>query len=784
MEHDKPNNKNIVFNYSDIKLTEAMESLLNLGLNYSVLPLKLDLTQVLVDFSKFERTAIWQEFWFGHDQDKDYKAPIFKSQKNNLPKNHKIPQGLKIFLNSVKSEILDPRNRNRAECNLTPEKISALKELIKLQRERKITIKACDKGAGIIILNFDDYLRACYDHLFSRLDRQGEIPEYYYKEVSVWFLEHAKLEIISVLQDAYEKQYITHGEIQSMNPEECDPARFYCNFKVHKKHLPGEFPPVRPIISGSGSTTENIGKFVQYHIQNLAKSHKSFLEDTPHFLREIEVINQGLPLPQNTILVTIDIQGAYQNIPQDDGVQILHEALEGRKEKHIPSELISKLMELILKYNIFEFHGALYQQRIGTAMGSKPAPDYANIYFAKEIDPEVEKLGYKYGENGNSSLKLLKRFLDDFFILFQGKTKKLHELFKELNDIHPTLKFTMEHTTPALEQEEDSCDCEKRTSIAFLDTSCSLEGGFIDTDLYRKATDRNQYLLPESCHPNGTTKSIPFSLSLRIVRICKKPENRDKRLAELKQLLLQRGYSENIVDPAICKAKAVPRKRALLKRNNKQNLNRPVFAVKYDPRLPAIQSIQAKHWRAMTSHDQYLASVFPDPPLTAFRRQSNLRNLLIRAKVPTRPRPYPERKTKGMVKCGKQCTACPYIKEEKVVPINKNTKWILNRKMSCENTNIIYMIECQKTFCRENRYIGETGRSLKHRLAEHRGYIVNSMTSNATGAHFTSPGHSLSDMKIIILEQVKFRNSAYRKEREKYFINKLNTFYEGMNRQP
>ena len=137
-----------------------------------------------------------------------------------------------------------------------------------------------------------------------------------------------------------------------------------------------------------------------------------------------------------------------------------------------------------------------------------------------------------------------------------------------------------------------------------------------------------------------------------------------------------------------------------------------------------------------------------------------------------------------MVKCGKQCTACPYIKEEKVVPINKNTKWILNRKMSCENTNIIYMIECQKTFCRENRYIGETGRSLKHRLAEHRGYIVNSMTSNATGAHFTSPGHSLSDMKIIILEQVKFRNSAYRKEREKYFINKLNTFYEGMNRQP
>ena len=102
-----------------------MQSLLNLGLNFSVLPLKLDINQVLVDFNQFERSDIWHEFWYGREKDKNYKAPIFKVQKRSLPKN------FKKFLSAIKSEILDPRNRNQSKCNLSPEQISALKELIK-----------------------------------------------------------------------------------------------------------------------------------------------------------------------------------------------------------------------------------------------------------------------------------------------------------------------------------------------------------------------------------------------------------------------------------------------------------------------------------------------------------------------------------------------------------------------------------------------------------------------------------------------------------------------------
>ena len=72
---------------------------------------------------------------------------------------------------------------------------------------------------------------------------------------------------------------------------------------------------------------------------------------------------------------------------------------------------------------------------------------------------------------------------------------------------------------------------------------------------------------------------------------------------------------------------------------------------------------------------------------------------------------------------------------------------------------------------------------LRARLAEHRGYVVNKTTERATGAHFNLPGHSLSNMKITVLEQVKLKDESYRKERETYFINKFNTYHVGMNRQ-
>ena len=191
----------MVFNYSKIKLTQAMENLLNRGFNFSILPLKLDLTQVLVDFKRFERSIIWHEYFYGSESNSEMRPKIFKSNKSNLPRNYKLPEGLKTYLGSIKSEIMDHRNRNDVKCNLPKEEIQAIKDLIKLQKDRIIVIKPCDKGAGMIILDYPVYMRACYEHLSSvKIMDNGEAKQYYLKEDEME-LERTKSKIRTVVQE-------------------------------------------------------------------------------------------------------------------------------------------------------------------------------------------------------------------------------------------------------------------------------------------------------------------------------------------------------------------------------------------------------------------------------------------------------------------------------------------------------------------------------------------------------------------------------------------------------
>ena len=325
----------VIFNYSSFKLTKAMTTLLNRGLNFSLLPLKLDITQLLVDYKKFERSTIWHEFWFGRENGgEEYKPPIFKTNKRNLPKNYTVPIGLKTFLGAVKSELLDYRNRNPTSCNISPEEIEALSELISLQRQRQIIIKACDKGAGIMILDFDTYLKACYEHLTSTQIQEDGSHKSYYTQIPEFRIERAKTNIKHIIQEGLRQEILSIQEFQEMDPSDKEPARFYSNFKVHKKHTPMTAPPPRPIISGSGSITENIGLYVEYHIKDLIKSYPSILEDTPDFLRSIErEINQGPRLSDDSILVSIDVQALFTNIPHIDGLDGLRIALNKRERK-------------------------------------------------------------------------------------------------------------------------------------------------------------------------------------------------------------------------------------------------------------------------------------------------------------------------------------------------------------------------------------------------------------------------------------------------------------------
>ena len=96
---------------------------------------------------------------------------------------------------------------------------------------------------------------------------------------------------------------------------------------------------------------------------------------------------------------------------------------------------------------------------------------------------------------------------------------------------------------------------------------------------------------------------------------------------------------------------------------------------------------------------------------------------------------------------------------------------------------MIYLLECDKTNCKE-KYIGETERNFKERVKEHIGYTRTKKLNQPSGYHFNLPGHSIHNMKFTIVEKVKSSDPIYRKEREKDFINKFDTFHSGMNRKP
>ena len=62
--------------------------------------------------------------------------------------------------------------------------------------------------------------------------------------------------------------------------------------------------------------------------------------------------------------------------------------------------------------------------------------------------------------------------------------------------------------------------------------------------------------------------------------------------------------------------------------------------------------------------------------------------------------------------------------------------------------------------------------------------LHNKGTSQATGDHLNFLGHSLSDMKVMVIEKVKVNDVSYKKERESYHIRKFNTYYRGITRKP
>ena len=81
--------------------------------------------------------------------------------------------------------------------------------------------------------------------------------------------------------------------------------------------------------------------------------------------------------------------------------------------------------------------------------------------------------------------------LDDIIMIFCGSYANLHNFIADINTIHPSIKFTLQHTkSNNHDDNENNCSCDQSDWVPYLDTSLSIRGGRINSDLYRKPSDK------------------------------------------------------------------------------------------------------------------------------------------------------------------------------------------------------------------------------------------------------------------------------------------------------
>ena len=194
--------------------------------------------------------------------------------------------------------------------------------------------------------------------------------------------------------------------------------------------------------------------------------------------------------------------GLYPHIPHEEGIGIMKEFLNQREVKDISEKSLCDLATIILKNNFFEIGEEVYHQLLGTAIGTKFAPSFANLFMAG-----LEK---KIFENTNFKPLLWLRYLDDIFCIWTEGLERLQEFYQYLNSFRPTINFTMEFS---------------KEQINFLDVKISQKEGPLQTDLYYKSTDTHQFLHFRFCHCYVYKKSIPYGQAIRLKRICSNEEN-------------------------------------------------------------------------------------------------------------------------------------------------------------------------------------------------------------------------------------------------------------------
>ena len=348
---------------------------------------------------------------------------------------------------------------------------------------------------------------------------------------------------------------------------------------------------------------------------------------------------------------------------------------------------------------------------------------------------------------------LYKRFIDDGFGIWEHGQEALEQFYKHANSIHPNIKVELRYSAERIE---------------FLDTMVIIDGDRIETDLYTKPTDKHIYVQSKSNHPKSVKKSLPYGLALRIKRICSRERDYLKHREELKAHLRKRGYSSRFLEFQICKVDKLERSNLLQYRKQKKTNERVPLVITYAKQLPDIHKITKKHLNLLHKSDR-MKTIFKAPPIVAFRRDRNLGDILVHGK---HNKIFKTREENTDTFCSPKCQICPRILTDNIVKGTDQPDIRIKSNNGCETWNAVYGIKCER--CERVVYVGETERTVSERLKEHLADVRHSR-NKAVAEHFNQPDHSISDFKIVILEKCTDPSRYFRKIRELFWIERLNT---------
>jgi hypothetical protein len=189
----------------------------------------------------------------------------------------------------------------------------------------------------------------------------------------------------------------------------------------------------------------------------------------------------GIPYKQDLKLVSFDIENMYSNIPTDELVKIIEElCIEQALDGKTTNELI-KISHTILEQNYFEFQNRCYVQNKGLAMGAPTSAVLSEIYLQNLEYTKIVKI-----LTDNNILAYF-RYVDDILIVYDDDSTDIHKIYKAVNSLAPTIKFTME--------------TENDNKINFLDITIHKERNGFSFNIFRKPTATDIIIPKGSCHP-------------------------------------------------------------------------------------------------------------------------------------------------------------------------------------------------------------------------------------------------------------------------------------------